>query len=67
MYRCPLFVDFFFGTLRRVYPTWCVLQALIYYILCFFALATLLTVCKLLKNMWIKGSNPRPLWVKYNN
>lgn len=39
---------------NRVYPTFCVLQALIYYMLCFLQKYHQSSVGKLLKNMWIK-------------
>jgi hypothetical protein len=42
---------------NRVYPTFCVLQALIYYMLCFLQKYHQSTVGKLLKNMWIKCTN----------
>ena len=38
----------------RVYPTFCVLQALLHYMLCFYANIFQYLVGKLLKNMWIK-------------
>jgi len=41
-----------------VYPTFCVLQALLHYILCFSDKLYQYVVGKLLKNMWIKYSNP---------
>jgi hypothetical protein len=47
------------GTDEAVYPTWCVLQALIYYILCFFSKKRLFPVCKSLKNLWINHPDPR--------
>jgi hypothetical protein len=47
---CLLLID-------RVYPTFCVLQALLHYILCFFLKKLQYMVGKLLKNMWIKFTN----------
>ena len=41
----------------RVYPTFCGLQALIHYILCFLYKKIQYLVGKLLKNMWIKFTN----------
>ena len=52
-----LFEIFGFNAIDRVYPTFCVLQALLHYIFCFMKKKIQHLVGKLLKNMWIKCTN----------
>ena len=52
-----LFEIFGFNTIDRFYPTFCVLQALLHYILCFMKKKIQHLVGKLLKNMWIKPTD----------
>ena len=52
-----LYEKFIFYSIDRVYPTFCVLQALLHYMLCFLRKKIQYLVGKLLKNMWIKSTN----------